>query len=196
MGTNRSRGVGTRGSRFGGNPSPDPKRRPLRSCVICGNPCPRNAAGQHRWTCSRSCLIEAKRRNKLDMWTPEMIVAAMQEWAEAHGRPPRRRDWERTRGDELRPSVRPVKSHFGSWGAALRAAGFSSPKGWNVTSLHKESQRSKRIRRGETCRNGLHPWVKKNILVTSSGARLCLACRRASQRRYRERVRSQSRWDD
>jgi hypothetical protein len=79
-------------------------------------------------------------------WTPERIVEAIQNWQEVYNEPPRRTDWDPTRcevlarmaeqrADEWRrrqttfrigefPTPRTVTEAFGSWNAAIEAAGF------------------------------------------------------------------------
>lgn len=45
--------------------------------------------------------------------------------------------------------------------------------------------RSKLTANHRTCRNGLHPWVPANILVTAGGKKLCKPCRHANDQRQR-----------
>jgi hypothetical protein len=47
-------------------------------------------------------------------------------------------------------------------------------------------RRADRRIRTTTCRNGLHPWVSSNIIVSSTGKRRCKACREATNRRKRK----------
>jgi hypothetical protein len=71
-------------------------------------------------------------------WTPERIVAAMLRWARRYGRVPELRDWQRPLGNgryltgEWRPASRPaaatVKTVIGSWGEAIRLAGFDTQR--------------------------------------------------------------------
>lgn len=56
-------------------------------------------------------------------WDRERIVAAIEAFAAEHGRPPTSKDWKRT-GDG-HPDWGAVARHFGSFGAALAAAGFT-----------------------------------------------------------------------
>lgn len=54
-------------------------------------------------------------------WEREEVIAALRAWSQAHGRSPSSR--EATRGDGL-PSYRVVARLFGSWPAAIEAAGL------------------------------------------------------------------------
>jgi hypothetical protein len=65
-------------------------------------------------------------------WTPERIVAAMRRWAKRTGRVPSGTDWDAGRKSRPtglqapgrgRPSAAMVKHVFGSWSAAIAAAG-------------------------------------------------------------------------
>lgn len=60
-------------------------------------------------------------------WTPEIVIAAIQRWARENGRPPTQRDWLR-RGDYHPAFSSAAKTFGGSWGAALKAAGFENPR--------------------------------------------------------------------
>lgn len=55
-------------------------------------------------------------------WTRERILAAMASWAAEHGKAPTLDAWRHSAPD--RPSARTVTNRFGSWNAALDAAGF------------------------------------------------------------------------
>lgn len=61
------------------------------------------------------------------VWERDDVIAALQRWAEEHGRQPSQNDWAR-RG-EYHPSASTASKAFGSWGAALVAAGFVSRMG-------------------------------------------------------------------
>jgi hypothetical protein len=62
------------------------------------------------------------------VWTREAIVCAIQEWAEDHGGvPPTARAWfgpVEKRGPY--PCVNEVRRRFGTWNAAIEAAGFQT----------------------------------------------------------------------
>jgi hypothetical protein len=77
-------------------------------------------------------------------WSREAIILAIQEWADEHGGvPPSATDWNRHQAqgrgmdegvDEWRsgawPSTVTVQNYFGSWNAAIEAAGFTpTPSG-------------------------------------------------------------------
>ncbi|WP_028067467.1 homing endonuclease associated repeat-containing protein [Solirubrobacter soli] len=74
-----------------------------------------------------------------DRWSPPAILAALREWVELTGRPPRRQDWSGERpgraGESQRrwmrehprwPSSSCVARHFGSWSEALEQAGLEA----------------------------------------------------------------------
>lgn len=60
-------------------------------------------------------------------WTRDEIVTAIQRWAAEHGRQPSQNDW--MRGTDWHPSASCAAKVFGTWGAALTAAGFKVPIG-------------------------------------------------------------------
>jgi len=61
------------------------------------------------------------------VWGPDAIIAAILAWADEHnGQPPKRRDWNVAGPDH--PGGEPVYRVFGSWRAALTAAGFDTPE--------------------------------------------------------------------
>jgi Homing endonuclease associated repeat len=118
-------------------------------------------------------------------WTEERIIQAIQRWAERHdGEPPAAHEWRRKRQRDLRPMLgngpgsRPsactVYRVFGSWNAAIEAAGFRPRRRW----------RDRRVRKlRKTCRKG-HPFTAENTYVSpSTGWRQCRACINAGQRR-------------
>jgi hypothetical protein len=73
-------------------------------------------------------------------WTRERVLAALQEWTAANGRPPRAEDWSTLAETKQRaepacrwlpespswPCPTTVRRYFGSWSAALEAAGLRS----------------------------------------------------------------------
>lgn len=65
-------------------------------------------------------------------WTGARIIAALQRDARRRGRPPTSREWQSSPRPPLqgrrRPTAQTVKTVFGSWNAALAAAGFD-PRG-------------------------------------------------------------------
>lgn len=56
-------------------------------------------------------------------WTPETIVAAIQEWAKTHDGPPTAEEWKKRQAGY--PSQSTVASHFGSWSKGIAAAGLT-----------------------------------------------------------------------
>lgn len=73
------------------------------------------------------------------VWTSEILIERIREWARIYGEPPATRDWsasgarqvhdeERARryeDDPSWPAFKTVVYHFGSWNAAIEAAGFT-----------------------------------------------------------------------
>jgi hypothetical protein len=56
-------------------------------------------------------------------WSHEAILAALQAWAQAWGRSPSLEQWRRA--SAAHPSAATVRRLFGSWNAAVEAAGFA-----------------------------------------------------------------------
>ena len=91
------------------------------SCPGCGEPVIR----------SQRCLRCALERSR-PAWTRHEILAAIRAWAHETGRPPSSTDWNAPRGQESKwrrerarwPGGRLVSARFGSWDAAIVAAGF------------------------------------------------------------------------
>lgn len=103
-------------------------------CVDCGKPTcgsdGRNKAPQ------RCVACHAKHRT---YWTRERIITALRDWAERYGSPPTSVDWNPwlLKSDDLGmtrarfeindcPPVSRVQGVFGSWNAALEAAGLET----------------------------------------------------------------------
>lgn len=66
-------------------------------------------------------------------WTPAQIVAAIREWAAIHDAPPVSTTWLRgveldAQGRRRWPPVNVVQREFGTWAAAIAAAGFARPR--------------------------------------------------------------------
>ena len=59
-------------------------------------------------------------------WTKERIEAAIQEWVAEHGRPPTVKEWQ-VPGQRY-PWPRTLARAYGSWSAAITAAGFPKPR--------------------------------------------------------------------
>jgi hypothetical protein len=69
--------------------------------------------------------LEPTRRppHRSEPWRDEEICEALRGWTVAHGRPPVSLDWIRSASDH--PQSNTVRNHFGSWEAALVAAGHT-----------------------------------------------------------------------
>jgi len=78
-------------------------------------------------------LLEAGLDTHVVNWDRKMILVALQEWTALHGRPPRPSQWSISDRAGAHPTNRTVRNRFGSWDAALRAAGVATPKtpAWN-----------------------------------------------------------------
>jgi hypothetical protein len=57
-------------------------------------------------------------------WGKVSIKQAICDWVRIYGEPPRMSDWNGLRRPEGYPCASTVKYHFGSFGAAIAAAGF------------------------------------------------------------------------
>ena len=63
-----------------------------------------------------------RRPSAVTRWPPPRVVERLQAWAHEHGRPPTLEEWRRA--GARHPSAATVRRLFGSWNAALVAAGF------------------------------------------------------------------------
>ena len=103
------------------------------SCPGCGGPVV-SPRGRH---CT-SCAPKFRRRN----WSREALISALRAWGEEHGKPPEAQDWlpsvDRSRQWAREyprwPSATQVQRAFGSWGAALDAAGYPVER-WDRESI-------------------------------------------------------------
>lgn len=115
-------------------------------------------------------------------WTRERIIRALQADAERRGRPPTAQEWDTRKGAANRPfgwrGDRPGASRaarvFGSWRAALEAAGLAGQAKMNRAKTH--------------CKHG-HPLTgpRADVYVTSQGHRSCRVCAKNYQQRLRDR---------
>jgi len=108
-------------------------------CVKCGAPTSGchgpDSAPDTCWRCHEQAQI----------WTPERIIGAIQEWASIYEAPPRATDWLKSvEGSQGRgivnarryPSVATVMARFGSWAEGIEAAGYERP----LIGKHKRPQ--------------------------------------------------------
>jgi hypothetical protein len=58
------------------------------------------------------------------VWTRDAIVSAIRDWAADNGRQPKRTDWTHAGAKPDHPNGMTVVREFGSWNAAIEAAGF------------------------------------------------------------------------
>jgi len=85
----------------------------------------------------RACAHPAIPQRARILWTREMIIERVQQWNRTHGQPPTATDWNPSMlvGTGLAakaesfysgcwPQMGTVSNHFGSWSAAIAAAGF------------------------------------------------------------------------
>jgi hypothetical protein len=113
-------------------------------------------------------------------WTADRIRAEIRRWAREHdGEPPKLNEWRRQspRWTRERPSAKVVLARYGSWNAAIEAAGFEP--------------RVQGDQPSELCKRGLHELTGDNVWQSSTnpGLRQCRACRndrRELQRRDAE----------
>jgi hypothetical protein len=91
-----------------------------RRCQGCGKPRgDSNRSYKHVSVLCRECWV----------WTPERMAAAIRAWADEHGRPPA--------SSEFKYRGRAV-TLFGSWAAAVRAAGLEPyPQGFAVATSRR-----------------------------------------------------------
>lgn len=102
----------------------------LHRCIDCGE-----------WRQSGYLVDRCKRCYVLSqtIWTQEAVVAAIQDYADQYGEPPTAHEWnpalarqlgrpdlgERFYQDGCWPHTHTVQQRFGSWNAAIAAAGFT-----------------------------------------------------------------------
>lgn len=116
-------------------------------------------------------LCRPARRNLPTRVSGDVILRALREFAEKHGRSPTHAEWEVSR---LRPNVITIRRRFGSWNEALRQAGLRVRQPKRATSTH--------------CANG-HRWTKESTYLRPNGRKQqCRVCSRESRARCERRA--------
>lgn len=147
--------------------SADRKNRYRGWCVDCGAPTAWGGAttggkpSKRCRSCRKALEQSADYRAEHTVWTKDRVVLAIREWAQFYGEPPAAADWDPWRarvklGDEMRarrferdrgrwPSFIAAVDRFGSWNAALEAAGFAGRcnTGGCGNSLRRRTMRAK-----------------------------------------------------
>jgi hypothetical protein len=116
------------------------KLRYAQPCVDCGAPTSGAEGLKKEPRCTQCGPAHAGKLKKV--WTRELLLSRIQEWAEIHGEPPAVGDWNPTQArtvyhDEARaarweqseghwPWFTLVVREFGTWNHGLEAAGFTS----------------------------------------------------------------------
>lgn len=140
----------------------------------------------------KRCAACAPRRGPSVSWTRERVVEAMRAWTLTYGEPPSFRDWTSGGSDTARyrrlkrsgliASAKTVAEVFGSWNAALEAAGYRPrlPGG------------QRRPDRRTHCSYG-HPLVGENLYLDRHGGRRCRICKKYNQRAHTIRAEARRR---
>jgi DNA invertase Pin-like site-specific DNA recombinase len=87
---------------------------------------------------ARTSQAGGRRPRRQASWSDQEIIAALQEWAARHGRPPNSCEW--LTGSPDRPSSLCIRRRFGSWERALKRAGLKpnqrqQPRYWTNTEI-------------------------------------------------------------
>lgn len=114
--TQRSSTRSGNGRKRTGRPAP----RLELSCTGPPNP---SLGHQALWLLGRCAAQSRPAPTTPGQWSRDRIIHALADWATAHQRPPRAYDWKRAGPDH--PGRFHVWKRFGSWQAALAAAGLS-----------------------------------------------------------------------
>lgn len=108
-----------------------------KPCVDCGAMTSGSEGRREEPRCHQCAAIKHGAEAKI--WTREAITLAIEEWAHLHGEPPAVPDWNPTQArilndeprarrfedaDGIWPHAQSVRRAFGSWAAAIEAAGF------------------------------------------------------------------------
>jgi hypothetical protein len=106
------------------------------SCYLHADACPRCGQPKLRRS-SRTCLRCRAPNRSWPAFSDKQLLGALRAWTTEHGRPPRAADWQRRpRPGSVRwqdefprwPPASAVIARYGSWNAALRAAGLTPPR--------------------------------------------------------------------
>lgn len=99
------------------------RRETYRGRCACGAP---TTGCNGRAQAPKECLACLHRRQHEErQWKPEAIIDAIRAWFDSRGRPPVATDWHIVPEGEVVPSVNSVQREFGTWNAAIAAAGFT-----------------------------------------------------------------------
>lgn len=90
-------------------------------CVDCGAPTDGSDGRGNAATRCADCAVAHRHAER--RWTPDTVVAAIQTWADEHGRPPTSKEWLHA-APGVHPNATVVLHEHGSWNAAIAAAGF------------------------------------------------------------------------
>jgi DNA-binding CsgD family transcriptional regulator len=131
------------------------KRRYDLVCVDCGGRVDGTAPGKMPNRDEPVCIKCAGEHYAV--WTREAIIFAIQEWADEHGGiPPSAADWLRAHAlSGPVPVVNHVLRRFGTWNAAIRAAGFEPHPtgpvgGYTVLTAAQREECARRYAAGES----------------------------------------------
>jgi hypothetical protein len=129
------------------------------TCEGCGGPTDGSHGRENAPRLCRPCSDEERR-----IWTPDAVILAIEEWAAKYGEPPAVADWNawgckhefhdeeraarnrRERAEGTCPDFMTVIRAFGTWNAAILAAGFP-PRvghGGGGNELRSRAQRAKK----------------------------------------------------
>lgn len=71
--------------------------------------------------------VKSRPKRRYSYWTRDSIIREIRAWHRKHGRPPSVAEWN-VRTKAKWPTSCTVMRHFGSWNAAIEAAGFDTVK--------------------------------------------------------------------
>lgn len=182
------------------------RKRYAGTCVDCGKPTDgSNGAGassERCDACHRKYQQTDEYRIQHTYWTEERIIAAMHWWTAAYGAPPATNDWnphmarhylhDEERADRAKKLIADRRvpwftiavRHFGSWNAALVAAGYEPrvAHGGGGNQLRRREATSR-----THCVHG-HEFTPENTRIdVSTGYRVCRTCAARRKREYYHR---------